>query len=332
MKRTTWKEVAARYFDNILSHDPMPPAPARLDGQCLCREDLVLENLALCQQLLALHVKRPRRRLTVSHKLFWIALRSLWSGWKKPLILVTPRTVVDWHRAGFRLYWKWRSRAKPLGGMKPTSIEIRALVFRMAKENPTWGAPRIHGELLMLGFNLSETTVSRWLRQAPRTPNPAKRGFTFLRNHRAAIAAMDFFTVPTLTFGVLYCFFIVGHDRRKILRCHVTRHPTALWIVQQMKPGRTYRCTDSCYSTATRSLAMMWSRRRRRWEACLSPKNQNARAVSRSVTSAPWRPLGTYTVWLYMLTRALPRTKTSPSMLVLTTNCFRYPTQTSSDW
>jgi hypothetical protein len=84
----------------------------------------------------------------------------------------------------------------------------------------------------MLGFNLSETTVSRWLRQAPRTPNPAKRWLTFLRNHREAIAAMDFFTVPTLTFGVLYCFFILGHDRRKILRCHVTRHPTALWIVR----------------------------------------------------------------------------------------------------
>ena len=123
-----------------------------------CREDLVLENLALRQQLLALHVERPRRRLTVSHKLFWIALRSLWSGWKKPLVLVTPRTVVDWHRAGFRLYWKWRSRVKHWGGRKATSIEIRAWVFRMATENPTWGAPRIHGELLMLGFDLSVAT------------------------------------------------------------------------------------------------------------------------------------------------------------------------------
>src|SRR5215475_2455831 len=205
-----------------------------------CREDLVLENLALRRQLLALHTKRPRRRLTVSHKLFWIALRSLWSGWKKPLVLVTPRTVVDWHRAGFRLYWKWLSRAKHLGGRKPTSKEIRALVFRMATENPTWGAPRIHGELLMLGFDISETTVSRWLRQASRTPDPAQRWLTFLRNHREAIAAMDFFTVPTLTFGVLYCFFIIGHDRRKILHCHITRHPTALWIVQQMREAWPY--------------------------------------------------------------------------------------------
>jgi len=97
----------------------------------------------------------------------------------------------------------------------------------MATENPTWGAPRIHGELLKLGFDLSESTVSRWLRRAPRTPDPVQRWLTFLRNHREAIAAMDFFTVPTLTFGVLYCLFVIGHDRRRILRCNVTRNPSA---------------------------------------------------------------------------------------------------------
>lgn len=204
------------------------------------REGLILENLALRQQLLALHVKRPRRQLTAAHKLFWVMLRRVWCGWKKPLILVTPRTVVHWHRVGFRLYWKWLSRAKQFGGRKPTSKEIRALIFRMAAENPTWGAPRIHGELLMLGFDLSEPTVSRWLRQAPRTPDPARRWLTFLRNHREAIAAMDFFTVPTLTFGVLFCFFIIGHGRRKILRCNVTRNPNALWIAQQMREAWPY--------------------------------------------------------------------------------------------
>ena len=204
------------------------------------REDLILENLALRQQLLALHAKRPRRRLTALHKLFWVVLRRLWSGWKEPLILVTPRTVVGWHRAGFRLYWKWVSRARRVGGRRRVSKEVRALIFRMAAENPTWGAPRIHGELLKLGFDLSETTVSRWLRRAPRTPDPAKRWLTFLRNHREAIAAMDFFTVPTLTFGVLYCFFVIGHDRRKILRFNVTRNPNALWIVQQMREAWPY--------------------------------------------------------------------------------------------
>src|SRR5207302_4426171 len=101
---------------------------------------------------------------------------------------------------------------------KSVSKEIRALMFRMAAENPSWGAPRIHGELLKLGFDLSEPTVSRWLRRALRRPDPLQRWLTFLRNHREGIAAMDFFTVPTLTFGVLYCFFVIGHDNRKSTR------------------------------------------------------------------------------------------------------------------
>ena len=114
------------------------------------------------------------------------------------------------------------------------SKEVRALIFQMVAENPTWGAPRIHGELLMLGFDLSEPTVSRWMRRAPKPPDPAKRWLTFLRNHREAIAAMDFFTVPTLTFGILYCFFVIGHDRRRILHFNVTRNPNALWVTLQL--------------------------------------------------------------------------------------------------
>ena len=204
------------------------------------RKDLILENLALRQQLLVLRAKRPRHRLTTLQKLFWITLRGWWSGWKKPLVLVTPRTVVSWHRAGFRQYWTWVSRAKQVGGRRRVSKEVRVLIFRMVAENPTWGAPRIHGELLKLGFGLSERTVSRWVQRAPRDSDPAKRWLTFLRNHREAIAAMDFFTVPTLTFGVLYCFFVIGHDRRKILRFNVTRTPTALWIVQQMREAWPY--------------------------------------------------------------------------------------------
>jgi transposase InsO family protein len=95
--------------------------------------------------------------------------------------------------------------------------------------------PRVHGELLKLGFDVSERSVSRWIRRAPRDPDPVKRWLTFLRNHREAIAAMDFFTVPALTFGVLYCFFVIGHDRRTILHFNVTRNPNALWIVQQLR-------------------------------------------------------------------------------------------------
>ena len=111
----------------------------------------------------------------------------------------------------------------------------------MVAENPTWGAPRIHGELLKLDFDLSERSVSRWILRAPRDPDSVKRWLTFLRNHREAIAAMDFFTVPTLTFGVLYCFFVIGHDRRKILHFNVTRNPHALWVVQQLREAWAYK-------------------------------------------------------------------------------------------
>jgi len=241
VKSTIWRQGRFRCSSKIL----LMIAPLRhLLGWMVSafgsREALILENLALRQQLLALRAKRPRRRLAVLHKLFWVVLRRLWAGWKTPLILVTPRTVVGWHRAGFRLYWKWLSRARQMGGRKPVTKEIRGLIFRMAAENPTWGAPRIHGELLKLGFDVSEPTVSRWLRRAPRNPDPAKRWLTFLRNHREAIAAMDFFTIPTLTFGVLYCFFVISHDRRKILCFNVTRAPNALWIVQQMREAWPY--------------------------------------------------------------------------------------------
>ena len=123
------------------------------------REDLVLENLALRRQLLALHAQQPRRRLTALHKLFWVALRLV--RVEEAAHLVTPRTVVNWHRAGFRLYWTWVSRVSQVGGRKRVSKEVRALIFRMVSENPTWGAPRIHGELLKLGFELSERSVSR---------------------------------------------------------------------------------------------------------------------------------------------------------------------------
>jgi len=127
-----------------------------------------------------------------------------------------------------------------VGGRKCVSKELRALIFRMVAENSTWGAPRIHGELRKLGFDVSERSVSRWIRRAPKDPHPVKRWLTFLRNHREAIAAMDFFTVPTLTFGVLYCFFVIGHDRRKILHFHVTRNPHALWVIQQWREAWPY--------------------------------------------------------------------------------------------
>src|SRR5260221_12877376 len=167
-------------------------------------------------------------------KLFWVVIRRFWSGWQQSLIAVTPEIVVRWHRGGFRLYWKLISKVRR-PARRQTSKEVQELIFRMVVENPTWGAPRIHGELLMLGFDVSERTISRWMKRAPREPEPAKRWLTFLRNHREAIAAMDFVTVPTITFGVLYCFFVISHDRRRILHFNVTKHPTSLWIIQQLR-------------------------------------------------------------------------------------------------
>src|SRR5712664_1108905 len=201
------------------------------------RRSLLLENLALRQQLAVLKRLRPRPRLDLLDKLFWVAVRRFWSRWQQFLIAVMPETVVRWHRGGFRLYWKLTSRVRRPIGRRQTSKEVRQLIFRMVVENPTWGAPRIHGELLMLGFDVSERTVSRWMKRAPRDPEPATRWLTFLRNHWEAIAAMDFFTVPTITFGVLYCFFVISHDRRRILHFNVTKHPTSSWIIQQLREG-----------------------------------------------------------------------------------------------
>jgi hypothetical protein len=168
------------------------------------RRSLMLENLALRQQLAVFKRRHPRPRLTLFGKLFWVAARQVWSDWKKFLVIVLPYTVVRWHQSGFKLYWRIISRFRRQVGRRRISKEIRDLIFQMVAENPTWGAPRIHGELLMLGFDVSERTISRWMQKAPRNPELAKRWLTFLRNHREAIAAMDFFTVPTITFGMLY--------------------------------------------------------------------------------------------------------------------------------
>src|ERR1700674_3654179 len=199
------------------------------------RRSLLLENLVLRQQLTVLKRKRRRPRLMIFDKLVWVLARRFWCGWKEVLIIVTPETVVRWHRAGFRLCWKLISKARRSIGRRQTPKEVRELIFRMVGENPTWGAPRIHGELLMLGFDISERTISRWMKKAQRDPEPAKRWLAFLRNHREAIAATDFFTVPTLRFSLLYCFFVISHDRRQIIHVNVTKHPTSLWVVQQLR-------------------------------------------------------------------------------------------------
>ena len=197
------------------------------------RSDTALEILALRQQVAVLKRKRPRPTLNSLDRLFWTFLRGSWSRWKEVLVIVKPETVIAWHRAGFRLYWRWRSR--PRGGRPKITEEVRNLIRRLAEENTGWGAPRIHGELLKLGFSVSERTVARYLRPLQRHGDPVKRWLAFLENHREVIVALDFFTVPTVTFQLLYCLFVIEHGRRRILHFNVTRHPTAEWVVQQVR-------------------------------------------------------------------------------------------------
>jgi putative transposase len=131
---------------------------------CRCfrsRKDLLLENLALRQQLSVFKRRKQRLKLAAFDRLFWIGMNKIWTKWKGSLLIVTPETVVGWHRAGFRSYWRWRCRRQVGRGRRRISRELRELIFRMVAENPTWGAPRIHGELLQLGFDVSERTVSR---------------------------------------------------------------------------------------------------------------------------------------------------------------------------
>ena len=197
------------------------------------RGDVALEVLALRQQVAILKRKRPRPVLNRLDRLFWTTLRHCWSGWSDSLVIVKPETVISWHRSGFRLYWRWRSRQR--GGRPKVTKEMRDLIRRMAEENAGWGAPKIRGELLKLGFVVSERTVARYLRRIRRRGDPGKSWLAFLENHREVISAFDFFTVPTVTFKLLYCFFIIEHGRRKILHFNVTYHPTAEWVVQQLR-------------------------------------------------------------------------------------------------
>ena len=193
--------------------------------------------------MVVLKRKRPRPPLNSLDRLFWISLRRFWPGWKNVIIIVKPDTVVAWHRAGFDWYWRWRSRRLP--GRPKVTKELRDLIRRLARENPGWGAPKIHGELLKLGFEISETSVSRYLRRVHRRGDPAKSWLAFLHNHREVIIALDLFTIPTVTFRTLYCLFVIEHGRRRILHFNITRHPTSNWVLQQLREAfseaRPYR-------------------------------------------------------------------------------------------
>lgn len=198
----------------------------------LCSQtELAAENLALRQQLAILKQKTKLTRLRPRDRVFWVWLSKLWSNWRSVLVIVQPATVVRWHGKGFKLYWRWKSRAKK-PGRPPIWREIRNLVRRMCRENPTWGAPRIQSELRLLGYDVSETTIDKYMIRDRKPPSPTWR--TFLDNHLQDIVAIDFFTVPTATFRILFAFVVLRHDRRIVVHFNVTEHPTAEWTAQQI--------------------------------------------------------------------------------------------------
>jgi len=201
------------------------------------RASLAMENLALRQQLAVLKRSTRRPRLRQRDRIFWVWLRTLWKGWRSCLVVVQPETVVKWHRQGFRLYWHWKSRRRKPGRPR-IEPEIRRLIRRMSRENPIWGAPRIQAELLLLGHDVAESTVAEYIDRIRKAPSPSWR--TFLKNHASQMAAIDFFTVPTVNFHILYCFIVLRHSNRKILHVNVTAHPTAEWTGNQVVQAFPY--------------------------------------------------------------------------------------------
>jgi putative transposase len=192
---------------------------------------LALENVALRQQLIVYKRAVPRPRLCRADRLFWAALARLWSGWRQPLVIVTPDTVLRWQRRRFREYWTKLS-GRPTAGRPTIHVEIKALITQMAAANPLWGAPRIHGELVKLGLDVSERTVSRLIPKRRSPPSQTWR--TFLANHVRDLVALDFFTVPTVRSRVLFVLVVLAHHRRRVVHFNVTEHPTAAWTAQQI--------------------------------------------------------------------------------------------------
>src|SRR5271169_2193908 len=197
------------------------------------RDALELENLALRHQIGVLQRSaRKRPKLTAGDRLLWVCLCRVWRDWRSALAIVRPETVVAWHRAGFRLFWTWKvRRGQP--GRPLISREVRDLILKMCRENTGWGAPRIHGELLKLGIDIGETSVSKYMMRS-RKP-PSQTWSTFPQNHLTQMVSIDFFTVPTIRLHVLYVFLVLAHDRRRILHFNVAAHPTAEWTGQQLR-------------------------------------------------------------------------------------------------
>ncbi len=193
---------------------------------------VALENVALRHQLAVLQRSGRRPKLHRWDRAFWVCLSHVWRNWRCSLVIVQPATVIAWHRQGFQLYWRWKSRPRA-AGRPPIDRDIRELIRRMARENPTWGRRRIQAELHFLGYGVAELTVSKYMPRR-RSPRPSPTWRSFLEAHLKEIAAIDFFVVPTLTFRLLFGFIVLRHDRRELVNINVTDHPTAQWTAHQI--------------------------------------------------------------------------------------------------
>jgi len=213
---------------------------------------LALENLLLRQQLIVLQRKHKRPRFQTSDRVLIAWISIIYPQWKEALLIVKPETVIRWHKLGFKLFWRWKSRLRNAGKNK-IDPEIRNLIRSMSQANPLWGAPRIHRELLKLGIEVSQATVRRYMVKGRGRPSQTWR--TFLNNHIKDIASIDFFVVPTVTIKLLFALVVLSHDRRKIVHFNVTSSPTAFWTGQQVieafpwdtAPKYLLRDNDSIY-------------------------------------------------------------------------------------
>jgi transposase InsO family protein len=224
---------------------------------------LEAENAVLRHQLIVLQRKvRGRAHLTNNDRWFFVQMYRWFPSILKVVTIIEPETLVRWHRAGFRRYWRWKSRSR--GGRPQIDVELRMLIRRMSIENLPWGAPRIHGELLKLGFEAAQSTVAKYM--VKRRGPPSQGWRTFLRNHAPDIAAMDLFVVPTIGFKLVYGFVIVRLHRRDLVWINVTTNPTAEWVARQITeafpwdgaPRYMIRDRDRIYGTVvTRRLRAM---------------------------------------------------------------------------
>jgi putative transposase len=221
------------------------------------RADLQTEILALRHQIVVLHRQNPKPRLKQADRRFWVALSQCWSRWRSALWIVKPATVIDWHRRGFRWYWTCKVRPGQRGRPR-VSKETRELIRTLSRDNVGWGAPRIHGELLKLGIRISESSISKYMVRRPKPPSQTWRAF--LENHSKQLVSIDFFTVPTALFRVLYVFIVIQHDRRHLVHFNVTEHPTSEWTARQIveafpfdsAPKYLLRDRDGVYGEAFR--------------------------------------------------------------------------------